>query len=84
MNFDLWYNLVNVVFISPMFFFLVLGGIFSYFAVIYDIPYWVSGLFATVLVSWLSITLVGEWVLVPILIVASFFLAIQIFRRIRA
>jgi len=84
MNFDLWYNLVHVVFVNPYFFALVLGIVFSWFTIIYDIPYWVSGLFASVLISWLAITLIGTWALIPILIAASFILAIQIFRKLRS
>jgi len=84
MNLDLWYNLIHVVFINPIFFTIVLGGIFAWYTIMYDIPYWVAVLFGSVLISWLAIELVGEWILIPILIAVAFFVAIQIFRRIRS
>jgi len=84
MNLDLWDNLVNVVFVNPIFFFIVLGTILAYYTIIYDIPYWVAGLFGAVFVVWLGINLVGEWILIPILIITAFILAIQIFRRVRS
>jgi len=83
MNLDLWHNLVNVVFINPIFFTIVLGAIFAWYTIIYDIPYWVAVLFGSILISWLAIELVGKWMLIPILILVSFFVAIQIFRRVR-
>lgn len=84
MNVDLWSNLVNIVFVNPIFFAIVLGAIFLWFATVYDVSYWTGLLFGGVLISWLGIVLVGEWILIPVLIGTSFFVAIQIFRRIRS
>lgn len=83
MNLDLWHNLVNVVFVHPIFFAIILIAIISYYSIVYDIPHWAFGLFSSLFISWLAIELVGIWLLIPILIGTAFFVAIQIFRRIR-
>jgi hypothetical protein len=83
MNLDLWDNLVNIVFVNELFFVIILGALFAYYWVIYDINHWVAYLFASTLIAWLSIILLGKWAIIIILILVSFFLAVTIFRRIK-
>ena len=82
-NMDLWDNLVNVVFVHPVFFFLILMAMMSYYTIIYDMSWWVFGLFASIFITWLAYVLVGEWLLVIIGVAIAFFLAVQVFRKFR-
>jgi len=81
---DLLENLVYKIFGNPIFFGLVMICMFAYFATKYDIGKWGLLMFFGGFVTWVSIFYIGEWMLILVLIAASFGLSVAIFRRIRA
>lgn len=82
-SFDLWNNLVYVVFANPFLFAIVILSMVAYYSIIYDLSWWVFALFSTLFLTWLSYVLVGEWMFILIAISIAFFLAVQIFRKLR-
>jgi len=80
---DLWNNLVHVVFGNEIFFGLVMLVLLAWYTIVYDLSWWVFGLFSALFFTWLAFVLIGEWVMVVIAIGVAFFLATQIFRKLR-
>lgn len=80
---DLWNNLVYVVFGNIYVFMAVMGAMFMWFGLIYDIPKWIGFLFFGIFGAWFAISEGVYWLLAIILISTAFFVAIQIMRRAR-
>lgn len=82
-NLDLWENLVHVVFGNAYLFGGIMMLLFAWYTVIYDISWWAFSMFAVLFFTWMAYTLIGEWIFIVIAIGVSFFVAVQIFRKLR-